>query len=187
MINCEAEFFGNELFWTIIETDSCTSADIATFELFSMAPNDTGFVLIEDDILTSERNFLDVDGNQLWSYFITATDSSGNTSVPSNIVIQDFCGEIEFPNIFTPNGDGRNDGFAPTTSLSGFQDITFTVYNRLGKQIFFINDAAGFPWDGIGDNGNESSDGVYFVYFTANRIANVEESVTYRGWVQILR
>jgi gliding motility-associated-like protein len=66
---------------------------------------------------------------------------------------------LAVPNIFTPNGDGRNDKFRPL--LVGYQSIRyFRIYNRYGEEMFStdnIEDA----WDGT-FNGQEQELGVYY-------------------------
>ena len=65
------------------------------------------------------------------------------------------------PNVFTPNGDGKNDYF----EIIGIDDPCFKItklmiFNRWGMKIF---EAEGKPlrWDGI-SNGNELKEGIYF-------------------------
>ncbi len=65
---------------------------------------------------------------------------------------------VAIPNSFTPNGDGFNDSFKPM--LKGIQDLSFTIFNRWGNQVFTYTDPQGV-WDGF-VNGNPSPDGVYF-------------------------
>ena len=65
---------------------------------------------------------------------------------------------VSIPNSFTPNGDGFNDNFKPT--IKGMQDLSFTIFNRWGNQIYTWTDPQGV-WDGFA-NGNPSPDGVYF-------------------------
>ncbi len=70
---------------------------------------------------------------------------------------------VAIPNSFTPNGDGFNDSFRPT--LKGIQDLSFTIFNRWGNQVFTYTDPQGV-WDGF-VNGNPSPDGVYFYVMKA--------------------
>lgn len=56
------------------------------------------------------------------------------------------CCKFDLPNAFTPNGDGRNDYFAPV-SVSELKIIDFSIYNRWGQLVYkgFGSDAR---WDG---------------------------------------
>ncbi|WP_276495740.1 gliding motility-associated C-terminal domain-containing protein [Pontibacter litorisediminis] len=80
-------------------------------------------------------------------------------------------------NIFTPNGDGKNDFFHIPGLPPEFCTATFTsikVYNRWGREVFRSTDSA-FKWDGYGVN-----DGVYFYVIDYG-------TTTYKGSVTIVR
>jgi gliding motility-associated-like protein len=84
---------------------------------------------------------------------------------------------FEPPNVFTPNGDGKNDTFfipdLPVDNCrDGFERIE--IYNRWGKQVY-IGDNREFSWNGAG-----FPTGVYF-YLIHYR------SRTYKGSVSLLR
>lgn len=82
------------------------------------------------------------------------------------------------PNVFTPNGDGRNDYFS--IQGNGLRSAEVSIFNRWGAKIFsktydistFTYDnttpAGGgdyknyIMWDGTNKNGNKVDDGVYF-------------------------
>ena len=49
------------------------------------------------------------------------------------------CSGIYFPTAFTPNNDGRNDGFGPLGSLLSLTDYRLSVYNRWGERVFYSN------------------------------------------------
>ena len=65
------------------------------------------------------------------------------------------------PNVFTPNGDGKNDYFEIIQADNSCIQISrLTIFNRWGKKVF---EAAGsqFKWDGT-KNGNLLANGAYF-------------------------
>ncbi|MBL7811897.1 MAG: gliding motility-associated C-terminal domain-containing protein [Bacteroidetes bacterium] len=66
------------------------------------------------------------------------------------------------PTAFTPDGDNRNDVFAP--SLNGVRDYRFIVYNRWGQVIFEATDVSQ-SWDGT-HNGKPCPEGIYSWYMT---------------------
>lgn len=72
---------------------------------------------------------------------------------------------ITLPNVFTPNGDGRNDLFGPMTDHRLGPCAELIVFNRYGQRVF---DSAGtaLSWDGRTFAGEPASDGVYFYTFT---------------------
>lgn len=53
--------------------------------------------------------------------------------------------EITFPNVFTPNGDGRNDRYYIVNSNVEFKSFEFVVYDRSGKAVMVTKDAD-FKW-----------------------------------------
>ena len=59
------------------------------------------------------------------------------------ITIKDFL----IPNAFSPNSDGLNDVFIPFTPEKGFSSYQFSIYNRVGAQIYKTNDIYE-GWDG---------------------------------------
>lgn len=65
------------------------------------------------------------------------------------------------PNVFTPNGDGKNDCF----SLNGIGDFkactTIKIFDRWGKEVFSSGDSD-VCWDGKANNGNDCPAGTYF-------------------------
>jgi gliding motility-associated-like protein len=71
--------------------------------------------------------------------------------------------ELVIPNIFTPNGDGKNDVFA-ITGIEGFQSAEVTITNRWGNVVFRDdNFKKNNKWDGRDmRTGQMVSDGAYF-------------------------
>jgi gliding motility-associated-like protein len=64
------------------------------------------------------------------------------------------------PNVFTPNGDGKNDVFKITST--GLKDLNCTIFNRWGNKLYTIETVTG-TWDGSG-----FADGTYFYVLIAN-------------------
>ena len=46
------------------------------------------------------------------------------------------CIGVFFPSAFTPNNDGKNDGFGPLGSIAALTDYKLNVYNRWGQVVF---------------------------------------------------
>jgi gliding motility-associated-like protein len=70
---------------------------------------------------------------------------------------------LEIPNVFTPNGDGQNDGF--TATLENVATVQIHIYNRWGGEVFTSQDP-NFRWNGT-HNGEDLAEGVYFVVIQA--------------------
>ncbi len=96
------------------------------------------------------------------------------------------------PNIFSPNGDGKNDLFAPIPydkedrkdGSRNITEYTLQIFDRWGKLVFESNDInAG--WDGKRKGGAQASDGVYYWIVNATGIDN--QSYTLKGNVTLIR
>ncbi|POY34687.1 hypothetical protein C3K47_18795 [Solitalea longa] len=69
--------------------------------------------------------------------------------------------KIEFTNVFTPNGDGKND----TWSLTGaerYPNMELIVFDRFGSQVFYSKGYAS-PWDGKYKNKSLSQGTYYYI------------------------
>jgi gliding motility-associated-like protein len=69
------------------------------------------------------------------------------------------------PNVFTPNGDGRNDNF--TLDAVGIGDITIAIFDRWGLKMFETSTTGNIKWDGKTKNGALVTDGTYFYMLKA--------------------
>lgn len=68
------------------------------------------------------------------------------------------------PNIFTPNGDGKNDFLS--IKIGEVTEFSVVILNQANKVIFTSNDP-NFSWDGIATNGELSPVGTYVYYISA--------------------
>ncbi len=78
----------------------------------------------------------------------------------------DLVSLFEVPNVFTPNGDGKNDVF--TFRAVNMGEITLTIYDRWGLKMFESTDTGNIIWDGKNKSGNTVTDGTYFYIIKAN-------------------
>lgn len=93
--------------------------------------------------------------------------------------------EIKIPNVFTPNGDGFNDQFAPeATNIFEFEMI---IINRWGKEIFRTSDI-NQGWNGK-INGQKASEGTYYYVLRFKKYGGKQhnEQQTLSGIVTLLR
>ena len=109
-------------------------------------------------------------------------EETGCASTDSSQTITVSDAALEFPNAFTPNGDGVNDVFLP--SFRSLKNYELTIYNRWGKRIFTSTDPAE-GWDGT-ENSKKAAAGTY--YFVA-KAEGYEKGVSFRrkGSVTLLR
>jgi gliding motility-associated-like protein len=121
-------------------------------------------------------------------YYVTAISRFGTESAKSNVVCNDNCALYKLPNVFTPNGDGKNDLFKPLTCSIFVESVTFVVYNRWGNKIFETNSPS-LNWDGKTSDGQELPSGTYFYQATVKfkTLQKDSEPSTLKGWVQLIR
>ena len=117
-----------------------------------------------------------------------------NCSSYDSITISEYCRPVRvtLPNIFTPNGDGHNDGFIPFEMvwedleymLANLEYIDFKVYNRWGELIHTSSLVVPY-WNGLDSEGLEASDGFYF--WTLNYGDINGDKFYNNGYVKLLR
>ena len=73
--------------------------------------------------------------------------------------------KLDFPNAFSPNGDGMNDIYRAKTDYQSIVEFKAVIYNRWGQKLYEWNNPAG-GWDGT-YKGNPVKQGVYYVHVTA--------------------
>ncbi len=84
------------------------------------------------------------------NYTVTVTDNNGCTaftSVQINQPPNGSCGEVYFPNAFSPNGDATNPEFGPVGNVAAISNYLLLVYNRYGELVFSSRDPLK-KWDG---------------------------------------
>ncbi|HKY54071.1 MAG TPA: gliding motility-associated C-terminal domain-containing protein, partial [Anaerolineales bacterium] len=100
-------------------------------------------------------------------YTVETEDSNGCIGNDDIAVAESAgCGSIELdiPNMFSPNGDTRNDRWV-ITGIEDYPECTMKIYDDKGVRIF---QQTGYPaegWDGV-YNGKSLPDGVYYYVFS---------------------
>ena len=96
---------------------------------------------------------------------LTVTDSIGCTdTAQTTIVVNETASSLSIPNVFTPNGDGTNDGFFITST--GIEDFEMKIFDRWGVMVFETN-SPNTAWDGHTTSGLMASDGTYYYILNA--------------------
>ena len=88
------------------------------------------------------------------------------------------------PNVFSPNGDNKNDAFSLQATINQCFDEFFqiNIYNRWGKLVYNSNDVL-FEWNGtINNDGGELSEGVYYYTIQLSAI-----DIPKNGFVHLFR
>jgi gliding motility-associated-like protein len=122
-------------------------------------------------------------------YTWTVTDENGCTGSGNILVDVDYDRDVFFPNVFTPNNDGRNDDFKIYTGL-GVENINyFRIYDRWGiliheeQNLMPYAQGAG-KWDGTFE-GEPLNPGVY-LYIVEIQFID-EATLTYTGDITLVK
>ncbi|MFC3196209.1 gliding motility-associated C-terminal domain-containing protein [Parapedobacter deserti] len=105
------------------------------------------------------------------------SDENGLVSNVANISVTVGTRPFKIPNVFTPNGDGRNDVFE-IVGLEAFDRVEITVVNRWGNEVY-RNSNYRNNWDGQGLN-----EGTYYYVIILHEGGRQER---HAGWVLIKR
>lgn len=109
----------------------------------------------------------------LRTFLKNGTDVDELDSVTINIVIAES--KLEFPNAFSPNGDGINDIYRAKPEYKNIISFRAIILNRWGQKLYEWKDPAG-GWDGK-FHGKDVKQGVYFVLVEATGSDGVEYKI----------
>lgn len=116
----------------------------------------------------------------LHTYYYTSREASGK-DYTMKLVSESFAGckdsieftinikpfEIEFPNVFTPNGDLENDVYnLDSLKHQSIKNFRITIFNRVG-QVVHKYDGEFYNWEGwdgkIKNSNREAAEGTYYI------------------------
>jgi len=113
--------------------------------------------------------------NTLGTYHFINTNANGCADTVAVTVI---AASTVIPNIFTPNGDGKNDVFE-IKGLESYPGSQLIIFNRWGNEVYradnYLNN-----WNGSG-----LAEGTY--YYILNRRERTGSTTTFKGWVYLKR
>jgi gliding motility-associated-like protein len=145
----------------LAETDSITNTDWNKYSLILAPLTDISYLLIEAGMVEGSAGM----GNLL----LDRIQLEELDEPPL-----DF-GDLQVPNVFTPNGDGVNDCFTIRGLAEG---STLTVYNRLGIEVF-KSDRYEQNWDGKDMNGQDLEAGTYWYVLLPSDMEEVVKGLVY--------
>lgn len=118
------------------------------------------------------------------SYYAMDIDSNGCIFIDSLRITADDCADsFVVPDVFTPNGDGKNDLFYVIPIGKSFDDFDLSIYNRWGQVIFHTKNIEE-GWKGNDYNDVRQESGAY--YFTVSA-KNGSQLYTFAGNLILLR
>jgi gliding motility-associated-like protein len=116
------------------------------------------------------------------TYTVTGTDASGCIGTANvTIVVEQLCGEIFIPTIFSPNDDGLNDFECVMGGC--VNTMVFAIYNRWGEKVFESNTIENC-WDGT-YKGKKVNTGVYV--YKLNAVLNDGTEIEKAGNINVVR
>ncbi|WP_158605970.1 gliding motility-associated C-terminal domain-containing protein [Taibaiella sp. KBW10] len=135
-----------------------TGASDPTYEVFSWSPKE----LFPNQNATTQK--IPAPENQLIQ--VVGKNDFGCTDT-ATILIKgtDFSKDFYMPNAFTPNGDGKNDVFAPIFKMDrNYNVVSFEIFNRWGAIVFgSYNSGDKKGWNGL-IKGEKAPADVYYYY-----------------------
>ncbi len=138
------------------------------------------------------------DGQLFGCFAATAVDDANfdaggeaNESPLSEEACLESCFELQFPNVFTPNGDGTSDLFLPL-NYNQLESLQVDIYNRWGTTVYrsaSLEDFVVNGWDGtVQLSGQPAAQGVYYYVatFVPKSLEATNEQVV-AGFVHLFR
>ncbi len=113
----------------------------------------------------------------VWLYVVNVKGC--RDSVEKNVYVID---SLYIPNVFTPNGDGKNDVFHITAG--NMKEYNLVIYNRWGEKLF-ESKSPNNDWSGTSDAGVKESEGTYYYILKATDYEN--KTYNLRGYVELIR
>lgn len=118
---------------------------------------------------TTVSHVYNVDG--YFPVVLTATNGYCKDTAVRYIKV-DIISKFIVPNVFTPNGDGKNDVF--TFDALNMGEITLTIFDRWGLKMFESTSIGNVRWDGKNKGGSTVTDGTYFYIIKATGLDDVK-------------
>ncbi len=138
----------------IFDDQSSFNSPIQSWHWFYGDFNNTDQINITD----TNTSFI-YDLPYLYPVTLVVTDFNGCSDTTTIIV--HITGDIEVPNVFTPNGDGTNDIFQFSHNI--FKSYDVLILNRWGNVVFENKNVIGtYIWNGKDMKLNECTDGVFY-------------------------
>ncbi len=190
------------LYWAQVDNGGCARTD--SINILSK-PNPQADLGLDTTFCLSNYDTLVLDGGEAASYkwyplgdtgryfdvtaagiyAVEVTQANGCTSTDTITAYKNCPPKIFIPNSFTPNGDLKNDVFAPVADE--IVGMKFFIYTRWG-QLFYTAEGLGASWDG-NHHGTLAPRGVYTYLVEYNFYNETGTLITEKtkGWVALLR
>lgn len=133
-----------------------------------------------DGLSTDEQLTIPITDTGSCCIKLTAINSACRDSV-TNCVKYVNPTTVSIPNVFTPNGDGKNEVFK--VKSTGLKTLNCIIYDRWGLKMYEWDGVNGF-WDGSAKSGS-APDGTYF--YIINYTDQKDKSTAEKGYLNLFR
>ena len=152
-------------------------------DIYLKAAGGTDYTWQPENVIKKDTNGLYVEVITPITVVVFVKDQYGcsDTASVAYTDIQQCC-LLTYPNAFTPNNDGHNDGFRIVT-YGNMRYYELTIFNRWGQRVFSTTDPHR-AWDGT-FGGVPCEIGTYYYYLKAECLTGPK--TTYKGDLVLIR
>jgi gliding motility-associated-like protein len=150
---------------------------------------------IDGEFMSTNLNGASPQISESGTYLVSAANTENGCNASTTIVIvnvnendYDLRG-MQYPNIFTPNKDSKNESWAPFIAEEPNLDITrlfdeykLKIYNRWGQLVFDSEQSNARRW-----TVNEEMEGTYFYTLSFKKTCGIPFSGDHSGNIQLLK
>jgi gliding motility-associated-like protein len=172
-----------------MKPDNACASDLDHYNIYYSAGDSASFHLLATVTDPNQTTYTFVNIESIAGcFYLTAVDTNNNESGHLNEICVDNCPFYELPNVFTPDGNNKNDLLIPFP-YRFVKDIDLHIYNRWGQEVFSTTDRD-INWNGtVNNTGKALPAGVYFYHCTLNEIyrSGIKQRSLKPGFIQLLR
>jgi gliding motility-associated-like protein len=190
---CDDNVFVNKLNWSTPTTNGTATCrqDVMSYSIYFARYEDEKPILIAVQDASSGTSYTHRRNSKdgfAGCYTISAKSSLGVESEMGNKICFDNCEDLSFPNVFSPNNDGKNDTFSPMNCPAFINNISLDVYSSQGLKVA-SSSGDRLEWDGKDLKGNPLPAGVYYYYITAKfeKLDRAGLTKTFKGYVTLIK
>lgn len=110
-------------------------------------------------------------GSDAFTYKVADINGNFTQNATVTITVTGFM----IPNVFTPNGDGKNDAFV-IVGIQSYDNVDLSIFNRWGNEVYRSADYKN-NWNGEGLNAG--------TYYYLLQLSKGSDKETHKGWVLI--
>lgn len=186
-LNCDFTSYTNNLVWVPNVSGDC-DPNLVSYKIYYAKNASSTFAAIAQ---TSDLKKAHVKSDGFRGcYYVTAINKAGKESPKSNVVCVENCPYFDLPNIFSPNGDNKNDVWLALRCPRFVNWVTCKIVDRYGQLIYeYAGDLKGFGWNGKDKDGNEMAASTYF--YTCEVIFDImdpaSQNKSMKGWIELVR